>query len=196
MQGILGRIVLGFIAAAISVLIVHEGIIYLLNAAGYIPGRGWSMTPAIPPWGVPRLVNNVFWGGLWGVLFALVYEWVPGGWSWLKGLIYGLFIVVWSQLGPAALIKGWIFGCPIRSRSAAGTRSAHADRGLYCRRVRPRSRNRLRPDATEGRFGLKRRRPAWKGPAAFSRSRQSGRLLLPVRRCIISRSIPSVISPP
>lgn len=112
MQGILGRIVLGFIAAAISVLIVHEGIIYLLNAAGYIPGRGWSMTPAIPPWGVPRLVNNVFWGGLWGVLFALVYEWVPGGWSWLKGLIYGLFIVVVSNWVLLPLIKGQIFGLP------------------------------------------------------------------------------------
>ena len=74
MQGTIGRIVLGFIAAAISVVVVHEGIIYLLNAGGYIPSRGWSMTPAIPPWGVPRLVNNVFWGGLWGVLFALVYE--------------------------------------------------------------------------------------------------------------------------
>jgi hypothetical protein len=104
--------VLGFVAAAISVLIVHEGIIYLLNAAGYIPGRGWSMTPAIPPWGVPRLVNNVFWGGLWGVLFALVYEWVPGGWSWLKGLIYGLFIVVVSNWVLLPLIKGQIFGLP------------------------------------------------------------------------------------
>jgi hypothetical protein len=104
--------VLGFVAAAISVLIVHEGIIYLLNAAGYIQGRGWAMTPAIPPWGVPRLVNNVFWGGLWGVLFALVYEWVPGGWSWLKGLIYGLFIVVVSNWVLLPLIKGQIFGLP------------------------------------------------------------------------------------
>src|SRR5205085_4185389 len=55
MQGTIGRIVLGFIAAAISVVVVHEGIIYLLNAGGYIPTHGWSMTPAIPPWGVPRL---------------------------------------------------------------------------------------------------------------------------------------------
>src|SRR5436190_4808285 len=37
MQGTIGRIVLGFIAAAISVVVVHEGIIYLLNAGGYIP---------------------------------------------------------------------------------------------------------------------------------------------------------------
>jgi hypothetical protein len=112
MQGILGRAVLGFVAAAISVLIVHEGIIYLLNNAGYIPSRGWSMTPAIPPHGVPRLVNNVFWGGLWGVLFALVYSWIPGGMAWLKGLIFGLFIVVVSNWILLPLIKGQMFGVP------------------------------------------------------------------------------------
>lgn len=112
MQGLIGRVVLGFVAAAISVLIVHEGIIYLLNAAGYIPSRGWSMTPAIPPWGVPRLINNVFWGGLWGVLFALAYERIPGGMAWLKGLIFGLFIVVVSNWILLPLIKGQVFGQP------------------------------------------------------------------------------------
>jgi len=112
MQGTIGRIVLGFIAAAISVAVVHEGIIYLLNAGGYIPSRGWSMTPAIPPWGVPRLVNNIFWGGLWGVLFALLYDWIPGGMAWLKGLIFGLFIVVVSNWILLPLIKGQVFGQP------------------------------------------------------------------------------------
>jgi hypothetical protein len=111
-QGTLGRIVLGFLAGAISVLVAHEGTIYLLHAAGYIPGNGWSMTPAIPPWGVPRLVNNVFWGGLWGVLFALLYEWVPGGVAWLKGLIFGLCIVLVSNWTLLPLIKGQVFGQP------------------------------------------------------------------------------------
>jgi hypothetical protein len=110
MQGIVGRIALGFIAAVITVLIVHEGIIYLLAMGGYIPNRAWSMTPAIPPYGVPRLVNNAFWGGLWGVLFALVYNWIPGGMSWLKGLIFGLFIVVASNWVLLPLIKGRVFG--------------------------------------------------------------------------------------
>jgi len=109
-QGIIGRVVFGFIAGAISVLVAHEGIIYLLHAADYIPTQGWSMTPAIPPWGVPRLVNNVFWGGLWGVLFALLYDWVPGGMAWLKGLIFGLCIVVVSNWTLLPLIKGQIFG--------------------------------------------------------------------------------------
>src|SRR5262245_118351 len=96
MQGPIGRIVLGFIAAAISVVVVHEGIIYLLTQYGMIRGTPWGMQP-IPPWGVPRLVNNIFWGGLWGALFGLVYALVPGGMSWLKGLIYGVFIVIVSN---------------------------------------------------------------------------------------------------
>jgi hypothetical protein len=112
MQGVTGRIVLGFIAAGITVLTVHEGIIYLLAMGGYIPNRAWSMTPAIPPWGVPRLLNNVFWGGLWGVLFALVYNWVPGGMAWLKGAIFGLFIVVASNWILLPVVKAQVFGQP------------------------------------------------------------------------------------
>jgi hypothetical protein len=111
-QGTLGRIALGFLAGAISVVVAHEGTISLLHAAGYIPTSGWSMTPAIPPWGVPRLVNNVFWGGLWGILFALLYERVPGGMAWLKGLIFGLGIVLVSNWILLPLIKGRLFGQP------------------------------------------------------------------------------------
>jgi hypothetical protein len=111
MQGTLARIALGFIAAAVSVIVVHEAAVYLLARAGLSGGAAWGMQP-IPPWGVPRLVNNVFWGGLWGVLFALVYEWVPGRKAWLKGLIYGLFIIVVSSWMLLPLIKGQVFGQP------------------------------------------------------------------------------------
>jgi hypothetical protein len=31
--------------------------------------------------------------GLWGVVFALLYDWILGGMAWLNGLIFGLFIV-------------------------------------------------------------------------------------------------------
>jgi hypothetical protein len=111
MQGTVGRIVLGFIAAAIAVVIVHEGVIYLLTQNGFIRGAAWGMQP-IPPWGVPRLINNVFWGGLWGALFGLIYHTLPGGVGWLKGLIYGLFIVIVSNWILLPLIKGQVFGQP------------------------------------------------------------------------------------
>lgn len=111
MQEALGRIVLGFIAAVIAVAIVHEGIIYGLTQAGWIRGTAWGMQP-IPPWGVPRLLNNMFWGGLWGALFATIYRRLPGNAAWLKGLIYGLLIVVVSNWFLLPLIKGQIFGQP------------------------------------------------------------------------------------
>jgi hypothetical protein len=111
MQGLPARLVLGFIAAAIAVVTVHEGIIYVLTQSGVIRGTAWGMQP-IPPWGVPRLINNIFWGGLWGALFAAVYERVPGEAPWLKGLIFGLFIVVVSNWILLPLIKGQIFGQP------------------------------------------------------------------------------------
>lgn len=111
MRGILIRIVLGFLAAAVAVIVVHEAIIYGLSHAGLFRGTAWGMRP-IPPWGVPRLVNSVFWGGLWGVLFALVYERLPGGMGWLKGLIYGLLIVVVGNWTLLPLVKGRILGQP------------------------------------------------------------------------------------
>ena len=44
----------------------------------------------------------MFWGGLWGVVFALIADQVPGRAIWLKGLIFGL-------LGP--LLVNWFVGC-------------------------------------------------------------------------------------
>jgi hypothetical protein len=105
MQGTLGRIVLGFIAAAISVLAVQETIVW------WFFGSAWHLYP-IPPLGLPRIVDRMFWGGLWGALFALVYRWLPGGMAPLKGLVFGLCIVAVSDWVLLPLIKGQLFGQP------------------------------------------------------------------------------------
>lgn len=102
---------LGFVAAALSVVIVHQGIVFLLNTMGMVPSKPWSMSPVLP-YGVPTIVNSIFWGGLWGALFGLVHDKLPGGPLWLKGLIYGLLIVVISNWLLLPLIKGQIFGVP------------------------------------------------------------------------------------
>jgi hypothetical protein len=111
MKGTLARIALGFLAAAISVVAVHEGMIYALAQAGLAGRTAWDMQP-VPPLAVPRLVSNVFWGGLWGALFALAYDRLPGSKGWRKGLIYGLFIVVAGSWMLVPLIKGRLLGQP------------------------------------------------------------------------------------
>jgi len=114
MQSTPGRIVLGFIAAAISVLVVHQTIVYLLGASGMIKTVPWNLGPlgyGPFPW-VPVLVNGMFWGGLWGVLFALIYDWLPGGSSWLKGLVFGVLIVILSNWTFRPLIYRYVFNYP------------------------------------------------------------------------------------
>lgn len=81
--------VLGFIAAAIAVLTAHELISYILLQAGIFPREPWSMKPAAVT-GVPQIISDMFWGGFWGVLFALIYPFIPGGSPTLKGLIFGI----------------------------------------------------------------------------------------------------------
>jgi hypothetical protein len=53
---------------------------WLTRAAGFIPPNAppfWSMTPAIPPFGVPRHVNLTFWGGVWGLVLNLLFHRLP-----------------------------------------------------------------------------------------------------------------------
>jgi hypothetical protein len=97
--------VIGFIAAAIAVVCVHQTVVFLLTQGGLIKGEPWSMK-AVGPLGVPAIVNSVFWGGLWGALFAVLWPRLPGGAMWLRGLIYGLLILIVSNWLVLALIKG------------------------------------------------------------------------------------------
>lgn len=113
------NIVTGFIAGAIAVVTAHQLMLVVLTAAGIIRATAWSMA-GVPPFGVPTIVNGIFWGGLWGVLFAVIWPKIPGGAMWLRGLIYGLCIVVVSNWLLLPLIKGKIFGQANQALFAGG----------------------------------------------------------------------------
>lgn len=92
-------LLVGFISAAIAVVIFHQGMFLILNVLGMLPARPWNLAP-VGPLGVPALVNQMFWGGLWGMLFSQVWPYLPGKEFWLKGVVFGL-------LGPM-LLGNWI----------------------------------------------------------------------------------------
>ena len=80
MSGTLGRSALGFIAAAISVVVVHQTIVYVLGTYGMTRSVPWDLRPlghGVVP-NIPILANSIFWGGMWGVVFALIYGWGRG----------------------------------------------------------------------------------------------------------------------
>ena len=111
MHGSMGRnLVMGFIAAAIAVVTVHQAIVYGLTAAGWIKGTPWSFTATIAPFAVPYIANTIFWGGLWGALYGVTHHLLPGGAAWLKGLIFGLLISVCSNWLAIPFIKGTLLG--------------------------------------------------------------------------------------
>lgn len=101
------RLSLGFLVGVVSVLIFHQGTVFLIGALGLAPTRVYQWTPN--PWGVPMLINQCFWGGLWGALFITLWDRLPRRIpGWLFGLIFGVLgpaMVNWTVL---PLIRGQV----------------------------------------------------------------------------------------
>ena len=103
-------ILLGFVAGFLATLTVHQIAIGLLNALGAVPNPPYSMR-AIPPLGVPAVLNLAFWGGLWGIVWALVADRLPRRWPlWLAGLVFGAL---------APTLVGWFVVAPIKGQPVA-----------------------------------------------------------------------------
>lgn len=104
------RAALGFVAAVIAVLTFHQGMWELLHLANIdgLKMPSWYPTDSIPPFGVPRVLNLCFWGGLYGMVFGLLlpkFTWP----IWLCGLLTG-FIAAFTGLVIVAAIKGLPIG--------------------------------------------------------------------------------------
>jgi hypothetical protein len=107
------RLIVGFIAAALSVLVFQMITIAIIQAAGgAVPAEPWSLEP-VPPFGVPRSLNLAFWGGLWGLLYALLEPWLTARFGWLLGgLVFGALpvLALWFVVFPLKGIPvggGW-----------------------------------------------------------------------------------------
>lgn len=85
------RIIGGFVAGVLAVLIFHQSMVFLLKAATALPIRGvpWSMAPLADAFGMPTVANQAFWGGLWGIVYAFIGGRLPGPVP-IRGLIFGM----------------------------------------------------------------------------------------------------------
>lgn len=105
------RGVLGFVAAAISVLTFHQAMWALLFALGGMPQPPYP-TRAMPPFGVPLIVDLCFWGGLYGIVFGLLRPrftlplWLCGLIMGIIAALVGMFIVAPIKGMPIAF--GWM----------------------------------------------------------------------------------------
>ncbi|MFN3888947.1 MAG: hypothetical protein ACK4MV_01025 [Beijerinckiaceae bacterium] len=97
---------LGFVAGALGVLFFHQIMGWFIS--GRIPWSNWS---PVPPFAVPVIVNQTFWGGVWGIVFAFFYDRFPKGLAYLvAAFAFGAVfptLVAWCVI---PLIKGGAIG--------------------------------------------------------------------------------------
>lgn len=97
-------IVLGFVAGAIGVLVFQQAAVGVLHSFGLTPGTPFNMRPAIVT-GVPQFLSSAFWGGLWGIAFALVAARLPARRYWSAALLFGAVLLP---------LVGWFIVAPLR----------------------------------------------------------------------------------
>lgn len=95
----------GFLAGALSVITIHELLVFIFKSLKILPAaEPWSMQPT-GIFGVPTILNSLFWGGLWGVVYVLIKPKMPFNEPLQNGLIFGLAIAIISNFIVIPLIK-------------------------------------------------------------------------------------------
>jgi hypothetical protein len=98
---------IAFAAGFLAVLTLYEVVFLLLFIGGVIPVPPFSMKP-MPPFGVPEVLSQSFWGGVWGiVLLLIVPRFFSGTGYWVASAVIGgialtlvyMFVVVPIKTG-------------------------------------------------------------------------------------------------
>ena len=98
------RLLLGFGSAALAHLVFQGALGAILYALELLPALVWSLEP-VPPLGVPKTLNNMFWDGLWGMLYGLIEpRLTPRVGRMGGGLVLGL----------ASLLVFWLVVLPLK----------------------------------------------------------------------------------
>ena len=101
----------GFVSGILAVAVFHQLTVFVLGFVGLGEGAIYSFRPT-PPFGVPRVMSQMFWGGVWGVVFALLVDRLPARWPVVvTGFLFGL-------CGP--VLFGWIVVAAIRGQPLMG----------------------------------------------------------------------------
>ncbi len=85
------RLLYGFLAGFLATLIFHQLTLSLLWAVNVAPFGPFPMA-ATKPFGVPAVFSLAFWGGIWGILFAVIDRHFPARFGyWVTAFLFGAF---------------------------------------------------------------------------------------------------------
>lgn len=85
------RLLFGFIAGFLATLIFHQLTLAVLWFIGLAPFKPFSTAPT-HPFGIPAVISLAFWGGVWGILFALIERAFPRRGYWISLFLFGAIL--------------------------------------------------------------------------------------------------------
>jgi hypothetical protein len=99
------RLLFGFIAGFLATLIFHQLTLGVLWFLGLAPSGPFSMA-ATRPFGMPAVISLACWGGVWGILFALIEGRFPRRGYWLTVFLFGAILPSLVALCVVLPLKG------------------------------------------------------------------------------------------
>ena len=104
------RILYGWIAGFFSTLIFHQLTLGVLWGVGLAPSAPYGMAPT-HPFGIPAVFSLAFWGGVWGIVFALVADhFPPRAGYWVTAFLFGAILPSLVALMVVLPLKGHPMG--------------------------------------------------------------------------------------
>jgi hypothetical protein len=83
------RVFFGFVAGFFATLIFHQLMLAVLWGIGIAASAPFPMRPT-QPFGVPAVISLAFWGGIWGIIFALIERtFARLGGYWVAAIVFG-----------------------------------------------------------------------------------------------------------
>lgn len=100
---------IAFAAGFISVPIFHQGMLIVLNQIDFIQATPFP-TRSTQPFGIPAIWSMSFWGGVWGIILAVIILNLRQKKSyWLTALLFGAFAPTAVFLFIVSPLKGMPF---------------------------------------------------------------------------------------
>lgn len=129
--GFVRRLVIGFVAGALGVLLFHQIVVLIFYAAGLIPFAPYSLAPTAPL-GVPRFLSDTFWGGVWGIVLVLLMSRVRAADRLWVAALFGAVLLPLAYLlivlplkgapaGPLLTVRGIVFALVVNGAWGVGT---------------------------------------------------------------------------
>ena len=104
------RLLFGFIAGFLATLIFHQLTLAVLWGLGIAPFGPFNFA-AVPPLGIPAVISLAFWGGVWGIVYALIDRRFPAGSGyWLAAFLFGAILPTLVALLIVLPLKGMAIG--------------------------------------------------------------------------------------